>query len=209
MGVKLNTTLVIKYSAYETLHNGYVKRTDDESNCTADKVFDAVSEDRLSESELESVKDRISKWAQFINEATGEYFDNVRAEIAKPMIDESKIGLIASSFSSMDKTAKYIKANELEKSSEYLGEVGDTVNFEIKSYRLVKSGTSKFDGGNSSKWFLYKINDTNNNVIIWFADHNCDFEFTHCHKIKAVVTKISTYKDVKQTNISRVKFVDD
>ena len=208
MGVKLNTVLVIKYSAYETLHNGYVKRSDNESNCTADKVFNAISEDVISESELLSVKDRVANWMQFINDSTGEYFDNIRTEISKPTIDENKIGLIASSFSCMDKTAKYIKSNDLEKSSEYLGEVGDTVNFEIKSYMLLKSGTSKFDNHTSSKWFLYKINDTNNNVIKWFADHNCEFEFTHSKRIKAVISKLSVYKDVKQTNITRVNFLD-
>ncbi len=87
MGVKLNTVSVIKYSAYETLHNGYVKRSDNESNCTADKVFNAISEDAISESELLSVKDRVTNWMQFINDSTGEYFDNISDFVFEVALD--------------------------------------------------------------------------------------------------------------------------
>ena len=40
---KLNTIDVIKHSAYEVKHNGYVKRSDAKDDCTSDKVFDMIT----------------------------------------------------------------------------------------------------------------------------------------------------------------------
>ena len=41
-----------------------------------------------------------------------------------------------------------------------------------------------------------------------FMDHNCEFEFNHCNKIKATISKLSEFNNVKQTSVSRVKFLD-
>ena len=57
-------------------------------------------------------------------------------------------------------------------------------------------------------WFLYKIIDDAGNVIMAFMDHNCEFEFNHCNKIKATISKLSEFNNVKQTSVSRVKFLD-
>lgn len=207
---KLQTTTVIKYAAYEVLQNGYVKRSEDEENCTANKILEAIELNSISDDELNSVKDRVQSWFEYINDSnqSGEYYDNVRAEVTKPMIDENKIALIASSFSSFDKYASFAKLKEKDKASDYLGEEGDKVTFSVRDYRLVKTGTSKF-GNNSSKWFLYNIHDDNGNVIVYFSDHNLDFEFKHSDKISAVISKLSEYKGIKQTSISKVKFCDE
>lgn len=211
MGLKLNTIDVIKHCAYETQFNGYVKRSDKEDvYCTADKVFDAITKAEVSEDELASAKERVEKWLEYINNSSGEYFDSVKAEITKPKIDEIKIGLIASSFSAFDKYQLYSKLADGERMSEYLGEEGDAVTFTIKDYKLVKSGNSKFKNGNSSKWFLYKIHDeANNNVIMWFSDHDSEFEFKHSKKATAVISKLSVYNEIKQTSVTKLRFLDE
>ena len=205
---KFPTMNVIKCSAYETHMNGYVKRSDDDKiECTADLVLDMILDHSVDESELEKMNSRIRAWSEYIKDPdqSGEYFDNVRAEIGKPMIDESKIGLIASSFSSFDKHVLYKMAKEKDKLSEYLGEEGDSITFDIADYKLVKSGISKF--GNASKWFLYKIHDPSGNIITYFADHNCDKEFKHSTKAEAIITKLTTFNEVKQTNVSKLRFL--
>lgn len=210
MGIKLNTSDVIKHCAYETELNGYIKRSDNQDvYCTADRVLDSITKDLISDKDLESVKDRTVKWYEYINKSNGEYFESIKTELSKPKIDENKIGLIASSFSLMDKNAIFAKANELEKSSEYLGEEGDTITFNIKSHRLIKSGMSKFGNGTSSKWYLYKIVDEYNNVIMWFANSDNEFEFKHCNKASAMISKLQVYNDVKQTSVTKLKFLDD
>ena len=203
---KLSTRDVIKLSAIETKLNGYVKRSEDENDCTANRIIDAIETNEYSDEDLESVKDRISEWFAYVNDTnnSGEYFENLRSEITKPMIDEVKIGLIASSFSLFDKNKQFGKSKERDKQSEYLVEEGDEISFEISDYKLIKTGTSKF-GNNTNKWYLYKIY-SGSNVIIWFSNYKCDTEFSHSNKATATVSKLSEYNGCKQTNVSRLKF---
>ena len=207
---KISTKDVINISAYITEQDGYVKRSDNPNTvCTADKVLDAIETGSVSDDELNDVKDRVTKWLEYVSDSShqsGEYFDNLREEICKPMIDEIKIGLIASSFASFDRYLSFKAKNDLDKRSEFLGEEGDKITFNIANHKLIKTGTSKF-GNNPGKWFLYRIEDDMGNLIIYFADHDCEFEFNHSNKATATISKLNTYNEVKQTNVSRLKFL--
>lgn len=207
MGIKLNTQEVISHSAYETSMNGYVKRADDEDNCTANKVFDSVSMRTLSQEDLDSVKDRVTKWFEYISSQSGDYFEDIKSSIAQPKVDEAKIGLIASSFASFDRYQSYKVLNEIEKQSEYLGEEGDSVSFDVKDFKMIKSGTSKFKGSNS-KWYLYKLHDTAGNSISMFANENLDKEFKKHTHVECTIQKLSEFNGIKQTQVSGVRFVD-
>lgn len=207
MGIKLNTQEVISHSAHETSMNGYVKRADDEDNCTANKVFDSVSMRTLSQEDLDSVKDRVTKWLEYISSQSGDYFEDIKSSIAQPKVDEAKIGLIASSFASFDRYQSYKVLNEIEKQSEYLGEEGDSVSFDVKDFKMIKSGTSKFKGSNS-KWYLYKLRDTAGNSISMFANENLDKEFKKHTHIECTIQKLSEFNGIKQTQVSGVRFVD-
>jgi hypothetical protein len=207
---KILTTDVIRASAYITEQEGYIKRSDNANvMCTADKVLDAIETASIDDTDLEDTKGRVAGWLEYINDSehqTGEYFDNLRSEICKPTIDEIKVGLIASSFSSYDRHRSFKAKNDIDKRSDFLGEEGDKVTFTISEYKLIKTGASKF-GNNAGKWYLYKIKDDHQNVIIYFADHDCEFEFNHSDKATATISKLNTYNEVKQTNVSRLKFL--
>lgn len=207
MGIKLNTQDVISHSAYETSINGYVKRSDDEDNCTANKVFDSVSLRTISQDDLESVRDRVTKWLDYISSQSGDYFEDIKSSIAQPKVDEAKIGLIASSFASFDRYQSYKVLNEIEKQSEYLGEEGDFVSFEIKDFKMIKSGTSKFKGSDS-KWYLYKLHDTSGNSISLFSNENLDKEFKKHVRVECTIQKLSEFNGIKQTQVSGVRFID-
>jgi len=206
---KISTTDVIKYSAVITENEGYIKRSDNPNvKCTADKVLDAIEDNSISDEELSDAKNRVAGWFEYINDAehqTGEYFDNLRAEVCKPMIDEMKIGLIASSFSSFDKYRLFRAKNELNKNSSFLGEEGDKITFDIADHRLIKTGNSKY--GNGGRWYLYHIHDHQNNLIVYFADHDCEDEFKNFEKATATISKLTTYNEVKQTNVSKLRFL--
>ena len=207
---KVLTTDVIRISAYITDQEGYTKRSDNPNvMCTADKVLDAIETASISESDLEDTKERVTNWFEYINDydhQTGEYFDNLRSEVCKPMIDEMKVGLIASSFASYDKYKLFKAKNDIDKNSVFLGEEGDKITFTISEHTLVKTGASKF-GNTSGKWFLYKIKDDHQNIIIYFADHDCEYEFSQYDKATATISKLTTFNEVKQTNVSRLKFI--
>lgn len=207
MGIKLSTQEVISHSAYETSMNGYVKRADDEDNCTANKVFDSVSMRTLSQEDLDSVKDRVTKWLDYISSQSNDYFDDITSSIAQSKVDEAKIGLIASSFASFDRYQSYKVLNEIEKQSDYLGEEGDSISFDVKDFKMIKSGTSKFKGSNS-KWYLYKLHDTAGNSISMFANENLDKEFKKYTHVECTIQKLSEFNGIKQTQISGVRFID-
>lgn len=209
MGSKISTNIVIKYCAYEVSNNGYTKRTEgSEEECTANKILNAIENETLENTNTDNLKDYITKWMDYLTNQTGEYFSNIKTELEKSSIDETKIGLIASSFASYEKFLSFNKSNELEKASSYLGEEGDSITIDLKDHRLVKSGNSKFSNGNSNKWYLYKFHDFSNNVIMWFSDHDCEFELKHSNKISCLISKLSEYNGVKQTTITKVKFLD-
>ena len=203
MCAKLNVKDVINYSAYETL-NGYIKKTEDSNiESTFEKILNAIDEHSLSEDDLLSVKDRVKEWSLYIGAQEGDYFENVRNEISKPLVDETKIGLIASSFAAFDKYRYFQKLNENDKLSEYLGEEGDCITFDIDSYKLIKTGMSKF--GKQDKWYLYKIY-SGNNVINYFSNINIDYELEHFKSATAIISKLNEYKGIKQTNVSKLSF---
>ena len=207
---KIITTDVIRASAYITEQEGYTKRSDNPNvMCTADKVLDAIETASIDDADLEDTKERVTGWLEYINDSehqTGEYFDNLRSEVCKPMIDEIKVGLIASSFASYDRFRSFKARNDLDRQSEFLGEEGDKVTFTITEHKLIKSGASKF-GNNAGKWYLYRMKDDRGNIIIYFADHDCEYEFSHSDKATATISKLNTFNEVKQTNVSRLKFM--
>jgi hypothetical protein len=207
---RIASTDVINASAYITNREGYIKRTDDARvTCTADKVLDAIETNSISDSDFNSVKDRVIGWLEFINDSehqSGEYFDNIRLEASKPMMDEIKIGLIASSFASYDRSCSFKEKNNIDKMSNFIGEEGDKVIFNIADYKLVKTGDSKFSKKNE-KWYLYKIHDDLGNVIVFFANHDCEYDFNKYKKAAATISKLNTFNEVKQTNVSKLQFM--
>ena len=204
---KFPTMNIIKHAAYETYNNGYTKRSDDSTvECTADLILDALLDHSVSDTDLEKMNDRIRAWSEYIRsqDDSNEYFSNVKSEMVKPMIDESKVGLIASSFSSFDKHNKFKLANEKDKLSEFLGEEGDSVRITVEEYKLVKTGISKFGKGN--KWYLYKLKDSSGNIVTLFSNENLDSEFRKFKTVSATISKLSEYNGIKQTQVTKVTF---
>lgn len=93
---------------------------------------------------------------------------------------------------------------EAEKGSEYVGEVGQRMVFNITSLRCVTSWETQF-----GTTYLYKFLDENENVLIWFASkpmlrrdgslHTSE----SCNQIKATVKDHNERDGVKQTIITR------
>lgn len=199
--------LIFKHCAYETSQNGYVKRSDDGSPCTADNVVKNIEGNLVSDVELQSVADRVLGWSAYINsrEQSGQYFDDVRKEVDKKVIDESKVGLIASSFSSYDKHLYYMNIRDKEKQSQYLGKVDDVIAFEMQSFKLIKTGESKRKDI-KYKWYMYKLYDTKGNIAIYFSNKNEDYELASHKHIECTVKQLTELNGVKQTQVTKLKF---
>ena len=199
--------LVFQYCAYETFQNGYVKRSDDGVPCTADNVIKNIEGALLSDAELQGVADRVANWSAYIHsrEQVGQYFDDVRKEVDKKVIDDSKIGLISSSFSSYDKHLYYKNIRDKESQSQYLGKIDDIISIEVQSFKLIKTGESKRKDI-KYKWYMYKLYDTSGNIAIYFSNKNEDYELASHKHIEGTVKQLTELNGVKQTQITKLKF---
>ena len=179
--------------------------------CVKTKYTSKIAQNTEIEDDVKTLYDLISNNSTNITDISTN-LSNISTNLSDNYITKSQYledeELIASSFASYERYLKFGKQMKQECNSEYLGEEGESIEFTVSDHKLLKKGTSKFKNGNSSNWFLYKIIDDAGNVIMAFMDHNCEFEFNHCNKIKATISKLSEFNNVKQTSISRVKFLD-
>lgn len=86
--------------------------------------------------------------------------------------------------------------------NEYLGNVGDRIEFEVKSVKkLYTKYTNYTYRGEES--YVYRIITTTNNVVIW----NTENDVIENSIIKATIKKLTEYKGEKQTVVTRGKIV--
>lgn len=109
----------------------------------------------------------------------------------------------------IDKKAKWEAEHQKQMASEYVGEVGKRMTFDIAEYKLITTWEGQF-----GTTYLYKFTDTNGNVLVWFASgcfgHWDDtkqryIEEENVTRIKATVKDHNERDGVKQTIINRVK----
>lgn len=81
--------------------------------------------------------------------------------------------------------------------SEYIGQVGERIEVEIKHGRILTSWETQF-----GYTYLYKFLDMNDNVLVWFAS-SAKLKTDGLKKIKATVKDHNERDGVKQTIITR------
>lgn len=105
--------------------------------------------------------------------------------------------------------AKWEAEHQAQMASEYVGEVGKRMTFEIAEFKLVTSWETQY-----GMTHLYKFTDTNGNVLVWFAsgylgewddDKQRYIVPENLTRIKATVKAHNERDGVKQTIINRVK----
>lgn len=111
-----------------------------------------------------------------------------------------------------EREAKRIaEAEAARNSSNYVGEIGKRMEFDIAEMRLLSSWDTQF-----GTTYLYKFTTTDGNVLIWFAsstfgewtkDGRRWIAFESVSKIKATVKDHNERDGVKQTIITRCKKV--
>ena len=129
-----------------------------------------------------------------------DYTHNLKALFKSEYVDNSKLGLVVSAvgYYLREKAAR-IEA-EKESTSEYIGDVGDKIEFTAKP---IVVSTSENEYGIS---ILYKFVD-DGNVIMWRTGKHLDPDVEY--KIKATIKEHSNFRNVKQTVITRGKVLDE
>ena len=94
--------------------------------------------------------------------------------------------------------------------NEYLGQVGDKVEFEIQSMRLLYTRETNYSWRGETS-YVYRIVTTNNQVVIWKTSTSVDcdnmmlIDASIFKGLKGTIKELNEYKGEKQTVITRGK----
>jgi len=199
---------------------GYIKS--DSNNATKDQVIRCIKEN------AKPSKDGIAKAEAIIN-----WLEHLLDEEPNTIgVERDCIPLVKSGYAKIKHIGRlaympiaydrYIERKEREakrnaeaeaarNSSEYVGEIGKRMEFDIAEMRLLSSWDTQF-----GTTYLYKFTTTDGNVLIWFAsstfgdwtkDGRRWIAFESVSKIKATVKDHNERDGVKQTIITRCKKV--
>lgn len=194
---------------------GYVST--DEIGSNKSIIAEWIINDRPTDAEIEEARamaDEIVKASK--DDAIRYLLDNTQSLIHNTYCKKNHFGFIAYAPTAFDKyTAKLKQRADREaereaqaKSSNYVGNVGERLTFDIATMTLVTRFENQF-----GYTYLYKFTDTNGNVLVWFASKpfkhvnaNGVYEdVTNVNRIKATVKDHSERDGIKQTVITRCK----
>lgn len=182
---------------------GYVKKIDSnsEKKATFQRVIDSFKEKENIKILLsnEDIKDMIN-WVNNSLE-DNEYINNLKILCQFEYVEEKNIGILASLPIVYQKYIDKKNEEKIKKTSEYIGSsIGGKV-----CIRVLLQKTISFEG-NWGINYIHIFKDENDNVIKWktsiFMEENKMYEITG--KIK----NYETYKGVKQTELTRCKFIE-
>lgn len=171
-----------------------------------DELADDINFD-CNRKEVVDQVDNIISW--LLNDAdTGEiYMHNLKTLISNKYVKWSDIGILASATIAYRKAMRFkkndeefAKNHEDDFKSEYVGTVGERITVDLKSVTCVYSNDTMY--GMS---FLYKMVDVNDNILMWSTSKSLDEE--EYKSVTGTVKSQSSYRDIKQTYLTRCKLV--
>lgn len=139
-------------------------------------------------------------------EENNNYLHNLKVLCAGDMVSRGNMNLLCSAIVCWDKElerrerkAKRDAENATLMQSEYLGNVGDRMTFEIEEWKALTSWETQW-----GITVLYRFIDVNGNVIIWKSSKHLDDE----KEIAKLIGTVKEHKDfdgIKQTVVTRCK----
>ena len=129
-------------------------------------------------------------------DSTNNYIYNLSVLIDDVSVHENKIGIIVSLVNMYNKEMKQIEESE-KINSEWVGNIKDKVDFKVKVENIYT--TEGYYGFVA----IYNMVDENDNKIVWKTNDDKSY------LIKGTVKDHSEWKNIKQTNISRVKIIEN
>ena len=152
---------------------------------------------------------------EWYNDAS-DYCHNVKVMLKLGHIERKHWKLLLSYINSAMFYIQKQEQRELEKqglTNEYLGNVGDKVEFEVKDIKILYTKHTNYSYRGEES-YVYRILTTNNNIVIWNTQlaliKNENPDCFQCNgtpftKIKATIKTLSDYKGEKQTVVTRGK----
>lgn len=171
-------------------------------------LMEKVGFDEDSKEAKKMVKDAL-EWLDG-QDACNDYMHNLKVVTALQSTTHDRFGLLISLFPTWNKQLEREAKRKLEaeagKNSEFVGNVGDRVSFEVESVKCITSWESCFNGYTTTTTYVWKITGKDGNIYTWKTATYMD-EDRPPVAIKGTVKEHKTYRDVKQTELTRCKFV--
>ena len=187
---------------------GYV--SSGEPNSNKERLIDLARHNERPTEEEEAQAEAMLKVIKELDrsDAIGNLLDNVQSLAKCGYCKFSHFGYIAYAPVAYERYMAVLerqKERQAEKdaernASEYVGNVGQRITFDVESAKLVTSWEGQW-----GYTYLYKIIDVAGNVLVWFASKPVPVE--GAKKIKATVKDHSERDGVKQTVVTRCAVV--
>lgn len=197
--------MTVEHSAYaEDMWGGKCRLSDKTIETVReeiDKGFDPYREDNVA-----FVKDAIEWITNYDVTDESLYMHNLKTIVVKKYAKYSELGILVSLIPTY-KRAMARKAKEEVKNAEiarkadvsnYVGNVGDKVDFEVKGIALITSFDNDF-----GTTYLYEMEDVKGNVYKWFASRCYDIDAVKF--VRGTVKKHDDYRGIKSTVLTRCK----
>lgn len=136
-------------------------------------------------------------------EEKNDYMHNLKVVCLLDYTTYWRFGLLVSLFPTWNRNLEKIEKAKTEKSSDFVGKIGDKITIDVDMVKCVTSWTSFF-GYSERETYIYKIVGKDGNIYTWktatwIDEEKCPVE------IKGTVKDHKIYRDVKQTEITRCK----
>ena len=189
------------YNAYHNVGGYWMK----EANAEIRKEMEKIGFNHLN-ADVESKVNSALGWIKDQDE-NNNYMHNLKVACMNEYIPETGFALVASLLPTYDKNLEYEairkekeEAAKREKKSEYVGNIGDRISFNIVSGRCLTSYNTQY-----GITYIYKFVDDNNNVYIWKTSKDIDFDYVVGKNVTGTIKDLSEYREIKQNVITRCK----
>lgn len=139
---------------------------------------------------------------------SNDYMHNLKVAAALDYVDGGKFGLLVSLFPAWNRELEREAARKAEAAkgaaSDFVGNVGDRLTVDVESVKIVTSWESSFDGYHTTTTYVYKIVGKDGNIYTWKTSKIMNEDFPP-KSIKGTVKEHKTFRDVKQTELTRCK----
>lgn len=156
-----------------------------------------------ADSQKETVLDAL-EWIKN-EESNNSYINNLKVICAEKYCAGRDLGILISLPVAYNRVLKEAKdkaerqhAREQEKHSEYMGQVGDKIQFTTVKVDCVGNFPSIY-----GVCYLYKLVDVNGNVAMWSTDKS--IELDRNYQVSCSIKKLEVYNSVKQTWVTRCR----
>lgn len=156
----------------------------------------------VSDEDRQLARDTLD-WARGIEDGAGDYLANIRVALSVDLFDAKRLGLVVSAVSALlrERGVDLRRETTPRVESQWVGERGERlrgVQVTLEDARLV--GCSRF-----GDVILSKMRDEAGNLLCWFSGSSTEHQVGESFLIDATVKSHDSFRDTRQTILTRVK----